>query len=91
MRDWQNFFKAEDFAVVWCEPEHSHKTMDVEFALSVAERANQLLREELEKAPVVYFDDQETANLDGYFEGNFQEPKEFHTHTAKLIDVREIE
>ncbi len=58
--------------------------------VEVAERANKILREELEKQAVVYFDDQETMNKSGYFEGNIKRPKEYHTYTARLVAIEEI-
>ena len=36
----KQFFNGSEFATAWCEPEHSHKEMDVNLALSIAKLAN---------------------------------------------------
>lgn len=41
----------------------------------------------LSEAPQVFFDDFETMNADGYFEGNIKHAKDFHTHKAKLMAI----
>ena len=85
---WKDGFTAEDFEC-FClmdNVEHGVKCM----AKRQADHANEILREELEKQAVVYFDDEETMNEIGYFEGNIKRPKEYHTHTARLVAIEEI-
>lgn len=83
-------FTAEDFSlklqdIVSGEPfEEWQKQL-------AADIANKKLAAMLAEAPKVYFDDAETMNHDGYFEGNIKAPKGYHTHTARLVAIAPIE
>lgn len=82
MRDWQNFFKTEDFDIASVNTElidtHMLTTRDAVML------ANAILREELKKAKRVY---------GGNFNGVWTWEEELilaDTHTALLIDEKEI-
>lgn len=82
-RDWNNFFRAEDFgAKTWDESKPLAPQLLGEILLpqTAVEIANAILREELKKAKRVYQD------------GKFWEETERSgsTSTALLIDEKEI-
>lgn len=83
-RDWNAFFEADDFY----DPMDSsgHKG-----AKAVADFANKILREELEKTPVVYGGYENTLPENGFrmHENKGAFPWEV-SHQARLVDVRVV-
>lgn len=93
-RDWQNFFTAEDFAELVgqysLQRGVAFKEKDFEFiVLSLTNYSNRILREELAKAKRVYsfFP---VSNAYWHQEQN-KGGEMSDTHTALLIDEKEIE
>lgn len=80
-REWEKFFTADDFNFdvtieghQGCDPEPRH----------LADRANAILREALEKAPKV-FDNDETMTTCGW------QPKLGDTHSGRIVCIKKIE
>lgn len=77
MRDWENFFRPEDFSRLDKLPKSFPLSWD-----GVAEIANAILRKEIAKAPVVYSDNARVEWI--------ANACELDTNKARLIMVEEI-
>lgn len=88
-RDWENFFKPEDFgAKEWDESRPLAPQLINEILLpqTAAKIANEIIRKELEKAPRVYGCDAIPSGLRKWYVDTVKED----THTARLICIEEI-
>jgi hypothetical protein len=97
MRDWKNFFTAEDF-----RPKQTYMTIFSRVGQKEAEQirdlVNAILREELDRARIVYLlaYAPEPFSEDISFLNRFALAKsaegylEPATHTARLVDIQEI-
>lgn len=81
MRDWQNFFRAEDFLLA---NESLNPGLSVAYILS--DKANIILREKLKKAKRVHG----YYNEDGAWFTTMEPRIPKDTHTALLIDEKPV-
>lgn len=99
MRDWQKFFTAEDFdktvtmgdiekyvLTITGKPSGLFGSLAHDVYMVIANKANAILREELSKAKMVW--KIQSANAWGENESDWRSDK--LTHTALLVDVKEI-
>lgn len=84
MTDWQNLFSLENLI----DPKKRNVTAERVRAQGYANRANAFIREALEKAPKLYGAPGHTHYPDLIWE---EAKGASDTHTARLVDVREIE
>lgn len=78
-------FKLEDISPAWCEPENSHKEMDVELALAFQKIANRLLTDRLAALPTAYA----IIDADGVvWLGTI--PARMDTHETRFLPLWEI-